>query len=297
MATTSYATAPLLSLPLAILLCITFTLLYVSSVYLSPQTRPRPGLDRNTPNVIATRVRIASIITLICTFLTSIILFTVTGQGWWAVLSLMGITHITPTTVWDTIKVLGVTGVLFMGPLTERAWEAVRWHGWRGFVPGVIGKRGRIGWVGWRNYVVAPITEEVVFRGCMVPLLMLAGVSAGKIVWTTPLVFGIAHFHHCYEMILNHPSYIGMAILSSLAQFTYTTIFGWWATFVLIRTGSVWPAIAVHAMCNWIGAPAPKVSSTGWVNGLYWLSLVAGAVGFYKMIWLGTESGEAMMRF
>lgn len=37
---------------------------------------------------------------------------------------------------------------------------------------------------------VGPIAEEVVFRGCSVPVLLGAGVSRMKIVWLSPLLFG-----------------------------------------------------------------------------------------------------------
>jgi len=41
----------------------------------------------------------------------------------------------------------------------------------------------------------------------------------------------------------------------SLFQFIYTTLFGWFAAFVFLRTGSLYPAIAAHAFCNWLGLP------------------------------------------
>lgn len=46
-----------------------------------------------------------------------------------------------------------------------------------------------------RNYIVAPVTEEFVFRGCMVPLLR-DQFSPISTVLLTPVFFGVAHFHH-----------------------------------------------------------------------------------------------------
>lgn len=37
---------------------------------------------------------------------------------------------------------------------------------------------------------VGPIAEEVVFRGCFVPVLLGAGVSRVKNIWLSPLLFG-----------------------------------------------------------------------------------------------------------
>ena len=39
------------------------------------------------------------------------------------------------------------------------------------------------------------------------------------------------------------------------AQFAFTTLFGWHASRLLLATGSVWPAVAVHALCNVMGFP------------------------------------------
>ncbi|CAM9969167.1 unnamed protein product, partial [Heterosigma akashiwo] len=47
-----------------------------------------------------------------------------------------------------------------------------------------------------RNFLVGPLTEEFVFRGCMCPLLLCAGVPLPRVVFLGPLVFGVAHLHH-----------------------------------------------------------------------------------------------------
>lgn len=44
--------------------------------------------------------------------------------------------------------------------------------------------------IGTRDVQVGPITEEVVFRGCSVPVLLGAGISRMKIIWLSPLMFG-----------------------------------------------------------------------------------------------------------
>lgn len=40
-----------------------------------------------------------------------------------------------------------------------------------------------------------------------------------------------------------------------VVQYTYTTVFGWYVTWLLLRTGSLAPPILVHAFCNWLGMP------------------------------------------
>ncbi|NWI13012.1 FACE2 protease, partial [Crypturellus soui] len=51
-----------------------------------------------------------------------------------------------------------------------------------------------------RNQVVAPLTEELVFRGCMVPVL-LPCTGAARALLAGPLFFGLAHFHHVIEQL------------------------------------------------------------------------------------------------
>ena len=77
----------------------------------------------------------------------------------------------------------------------------------------------------------------------------------------------------------------------------YTTIFGWYAVFILLRTGSVWPAIVAHTYCNWMGPPNLAVDGPRWFPATYYALLVGGAVGFYRLFWSLTESGNALAAF
>jgi prenyl protein peptidase len=109
---------------------------------------------------------------------------------------------------------------------------------------------------GFRNYIAGPLTEEVLFRSTIIPLHLLANISPTKIIFLTPLYFGIAHIHHLYEFTLTHPhtSFLP-ALLRSLFQLTYTTLFGWYAAFLYLRTGSLVTVVLVHSFCNWCGLP------------------------------------------
>ncbi|KAK3114601.1 CAAX prenyl protease, partial [Teratosphaeriaceae sp. CCFEE 6253] len=44
-------------------------------------------------------------------------------------------------------------------------------------------------------------------------------------------------------------------ILRSLFQLTYTSLFGFFAAFVYLRTGNIWAVILAHSFCNWMGIP------------------------------------------
>ncbi|KAJ1916597.1 CAAX prenyl protease [Tieghemiomyces parasiticus] len=46
--------------------------------------------------------------------------------------------------------------------------------------------------VGWRNLVLAPLFEEAVFRGLVVPLWLNAGLSLPITVFASPVIFGLS---------------------------------------------------------------------------------------------------------
>jgi prenyl protein peptidase len=69
----------------------------------------------------------------------------------------------------------------------------------------------------------------------------------------------IAHLHHAwdnYNRMGRTRQALQNAVLASLFQFTYTTLFGWYASYLFVRTGSVWPSILNHSFCNMMGIPS-----------------------------------------
>lgn len=130
--------------------------------------------------------------------------------------------------------------------------------------------------------VVAPISEEVVFRSVMVASMVtgLRGAvtqgaavvvdpssSMWMVVCLNPLCFGLAHVHHCIEKVERGWDLFS-AVASTLVQFTYTSIFGCIATLLFMRTGSIYSAIWSHVICNYAGLPDtgfmhPPRSSSG----------------------------------
>lgn len=122
--------------------------------------------------------------------------------------------------------------------------------------------------------------------------------------------------------------------MRSLFQFGYTTLFGAYAIFLYLRTGSLLAVILVHAFCNWMGLPrfwgrvgaieplvGPDVGENDpsrkrdeavkgtaadlkvadslgiWWTIAYYILLMGGAVGFYKYLWTLTESPSALVKF
>lgn len=59
------------------------------------------------------------------------------------------------------------------------------------------------------------------------------------IAYICPLWFGFAHIHHFYHKITSGDTTIISAIITTLIQLTYTTIFGFIATLLFMRTGNI----------------------------------------------------------
>jgi prenyl protein peptidase len=105
-----------------------------------------------------------------------------------------------------------------------------------------------------RAVIVAPISEEWVFRACVLPLFAMAGCGPMVSVPATCAVFGLAHVHHYFEHVRNgiNPS---VAVQRVLVQLSYTSLFGLYAGWTFYRTGSILVTVAVHSYCNACGLP------------------------------------------
>ncbi|KAL5332348.1 hypothetical protein BJX70DRAFT_138874 [Aspergillus crustosus] len=311
---------PVISAQAAAGISICLTLIYVLPFYVSPATRPSPTLSRDAPSVIRARIRAVTSSCIICSlavlWLTvgnddSSILGALRLMGWW------------PLSFTDILHSLALTAILFIGPLFERGVVEGEWKEW---LRGARVSETLCGWIGWRNYVAGPVTEEVIFRSAIVPLHLLAKVNPGRIVFIAPLYFGVAHVHHFYEFRLTHPdTSILASLFRSIFQFGYTTIFGWYATFIYLRTGSLLAVVLIHTFCNWCGLPRlwgrvevavpvkPSINrgkegsdrsldyihcqpGIGW-SVAYYALLVGGALAFHYALWPLTDSLHALADF
>ncbi|KAK2861133.1 hypothetical protein FQN49_004511 [Arthroderma sp. PD_2] len=313
---------PLISVTTAVWCSILCTVLYVVPLYTSKATRPAPTLSRDAPSLIKARIR-AVMVSCFCCSLAAFYVIVYSGKhtpaealkllGWW------------PVGFLEIGKSLLLTALLFMGPLFEMGIAEGRWRSW------VRGKNlihTLQTWVGWRNFVAGPITEEITFRSIIIAIHLMANMTPNQIVFLTPLYFGIAHINHFYETKLAQPNIaLTPVLIRSLFQFTYTTIFGWYATFLYLRTGSLLTVILVHAFCNYCGLPrlwgrvetSIPIESTliraakfdederlsndtnedtgiGW-TAAYYIILLAGVVLFRSQFWPLTESSKALVSF
>ena len=314
-------------------------------------------MSRNSPSTIKARARSVWTVCAACSAITISILSLAGSASSYDIVRFLGLY---PVDLVDIAKCLVLILILFAGPLFE---EGIVEGNWRYWLRWDI-FRGTVfdDWIGWRNLVVGPVSEELVFRSLSVSLFLLAQVSSlscyimrsrlktaiqaepRDIIFSTPLIFGLAHLHHLNEHIVTHqrhdqtylaavltPSIILPGIVRALFQLIYTSLFGFFTTFLFLRTGNLYSCILAHSFCNWMGLPrvwgrvgnviseeaervvenrdSDKNVSTlqdrlasgrsGWSHGTSWtvayyVLLFTGAFGFYKLLWPLTESANRL---
>lgn len=106
-----------------------------------------------------------------------------------------------------------------------------------------------------RNLIVAPLTEELCFRSGLISYLLMQGTSSRDCILISPFLFALAHFHHVFDNVRYKGIGVRRALVLSLFQMSYTTIFGWLAAFLLIRTGHFMAPLTAHIFCNRMGVP------------------------------------------
>ncbi|XP_052173359.1 CAAX prenyl protease 2 isoform X2 [Diospyros lotus] len=107
----------------------------------------------------------------------------------------------------------------------------------------------------WRNYFVAPLTEELVFRACMIPLLLCGGFGTYSVIFFCPILFSLAHLNHFLEFYFQQNCSLVKASMVAGLQLGYTVIFGSYASFLFVRTGHLIAPLVAHVFCNCMNLP------------------------------------------
>jgi Type II CAAX prenyl endopeptidase Rce1-like len=98
--------------------------------------------------------------------------------------------------------------------------------------------------IAMRNFIAAPVIEELVFRRQALQLWGCVAPRAARIFGPAAL-FSLAHAHHARIE----------GISAVLLQLGYTLFFGAYASSLYIATGSVAAPIAAHVLCNSLELP------------------------------------------
>ncbi len=252
-------TPPPITTHTAAILLVLYALIYFLPFYTSKLTRPSPTLSRDAPSVIKARIASVLVSCFFASLATFFILVKVARTETEDAIHMMGVW---PPAPFDSFRALLLTALLFLGPLFSylvidgglREWLRLEplkelcteWTTWRNIVavrspsrrPDQPVKEGCPA----NPVVQGPVTEEILYRSASIPLMLIARTPVKQTIFLSPLIFGLSHVHHFYEFRLTHPKVpVAAALLRSAFQLAYTTLFGAYATFLFVRTGSSSP--------------------------------------------------------
>ncbi|KAF4577474.1 hypothetical protein EYR40_003015 [Pleurotus pulmonarius] len=286
----------------SLILTTSFALLYVGSLYVSKHARlsfvakvvppPRDGAERrrhdserwrDDPDVIRARLIAVTIVSLVsCTIVFGALWQSIGPESIEVTLeaTLVRLGFSMPEFSLDALLPHLITPLLFLGPLYALYLDFSSPYPATGSFKDVL-----FSWQGTRNYVVAPITEEIVFRACVLAVYNLSGASKTKMIMLAPLSFGVAHVHHAWDIFNRYgrtPAAAKRALLTALFQLSYTTLFGSFVSYLFLRTGSILPPITAHIFCNVMGLPqlGYEVSRFPKQKRFIYLAYMTGVLGF-----------------
>lgn len=236
------------------LLSSAFATFYWIGIYI----KPKEGL-RDDPAVIKnTMVRIVTS-TTVAIALGPFAAQKLIGGDYWQNFDLMGL-QMSPKGV---AIALGLTMTLFSGPIIHNGIPRPEWS-----------------WPDLRDYLFGPLTEELVYRSVIISFYKQAGLSQTRMIWETPLYFGLAHMHHALRKYRQGVP-LRECITPAIAQLAMTTVFGAYASKLFLSLGSVWPSVAAHVFCNLMGPP--DIDGPWWYRALLIGGLSAFAYGLTKL--------------
>eukprot|EP00835_Amoeboradix_gromovi_P004691 NODE_381_length_9671_cov_0.208838.p5 type:complete len:254 gc:universal NODE_381_length_9671_cov_0.208838:8113-7352(-) len=201
--------------------------LFVFGLYIDPKSRFGNSLD---PAIIKRR----GMITLLTCFISTLIVHNCISK---LSIRLIGIS--VPSRD-DCIGLIHVT-CLFLGTLYSE------------YTLGTLFNLESL-WLSVRALFFAPIFEEYVFRSLVILLWKSSSISNFNIIFFTPLLFGIAHVHHAIFKI--HSGYaVKSVLIVTMFQLFYTTLFGWYQSWLYLSNANLFVAIIIHSFCNHLGFP------------------------------------------
>ena len=121
---------------------------------------------------------------------------------------------------------------IFLNSILSNVYSAMGWHDYRG---GGATEPQPV-WLFLLNIlfiaVFPAICEEITHRGLLVKAMREGGASDVKIIFVTGLLFGLFHM--------------------SMGQFVFAMAMGWVAALLVVKSKSIWPAVIVHFVNNFI---------------------------------------------
>lgn len=148
--------------------------------------------------------------------------------------------------LWSLVAPLSITAILFLGTLVVFKDT----YNWPEFVEYVKSETSDLIFI--RNYVVAPLTEEFIFRGILLAILGQS-YSMWSSIGVSGFLFSLAHSHHYFFQRIQGSGSIRFG--ENLFQMLYTFVFAVYCSSLYLKTGTILTTIQIHIFCNFSGFP------------------------------------------
>lgn len=262
------------SMWLEVVLAVLVSVLYVVSIQISVPTDIRP-LSRDDERVIGFRMRR---VVLLCG--AWIVALATLWKGSNSVLVSMHaiINDIGISVLWHGLfYTLFRMAIMYSLPMAQSVWDLAK-------SPRLLSRVTRpfSSLHAFRDYIFAPILEELVYRGLVWVCVERAAKTSidpaaflHAALWWTPFLFGLPHIHHHVEHFKDNFFH---ALVALLVQTAYTAAFGALANQEYLRNKSIWDSVAAHTVCNIMGIPDLAQNGNSRWRGVY-LSVTFGCLG------------------
>lgn len=172
---------------------------------------------------------------------------------------------------------LGMICALYVGPILNLVYE----HGPENVARWLC--RQYTSLHGFRDHVFAPVTEELIYRAVIITVMTTTDFDDTRVMVFTPILFGVAHIHHAYELIKHQHMEIKPVMMSAALQMSYTTLFAIIVNYVFMKYHTFWGCVIIHSGCNLMGFPE-VVDGPVWKQVGYYVLLPMGAYWFYRLL-------------
>lgn len=241
---------------------------YVAVLYVSSKEAANYKIKRDDPRVIKSRIKKLSMVMLINIILVPYIQYSL-GSNYVstyseAILNLGIVPGRQLTTGRDLLLYINnifslmiLIAQLFIGPLTDSLLYYVFTKG-RTLYTDFNELFDNI-W-GMRNYVFAPITEELFYTSMLlttyIAFFPTNELNYKRLLLEPSLFFGLAHAHHAYESYQTGQYGMVSIFFNTMFQVIYTSLFGALTKYAFLMTGgNLWACILLHSFCNVMGFP------------------------------------------
>jgi len=142
-----------------------------------------------------------------------------------------------------------------------------------------------LAWLGLVGFVaLVAFVEETLFRSVFVTILRPRGLRTAVLVSTA--AFALAHAVNLLG---------GQDLLSTVGQIGFAAAFGLFAACAFLRTGSIWPVIAFHALFDLVQLSSPN-QTPSLADALMTALLLAGAAWLWAGIRRNGPAGQGTSR-